>query len=129
MNGFSSLPPPAISPTVALHFSSTSMLFPDGSLRIALPFPLEKRTAEPPAALTSFPPSPALSSMFEILRAFRDFLKREDVPVRGRRLGPERDLVPDRRDRSPRGCRRSFPVAVLELGEGRASVPSRRGSP
>ena len=34
---------------------------------MALPSPFEKRTAEPPAARTSFPPSPWRSSMLEIL--------------------------------------------------------------
>jgi len=43
------------------------MFFPDGSLSIALPPAFEKRTAEPPEDLTSFPPSPGLSSMLQTL--------------------------------------------------------------
>jgi hypothetical protein len=64
-NGFSLLPPPATSPTVALHPSLTRMFFPDGSLTIALPFALEKSTADVPDARTSLPPSPGLSSKLQ----------------------------------------------------------------
>src|SRR2546428_3725113 len=66
-NGFSNLPPPAISPIDALHLLSICILLPDGSLIITLPPAFEKSVAEPPPERTSLPPSPGLSSMLDIL--------------------------------------------------------------
>ncbi len=65
--GFSSLPPPATSPIEALHLSSIWMLLPDGSLMMTSCPALEKSVAEAPPDRTSFPPSPGLSSMLDIL--------------------------------------------------------------
>src|SRR5271170_4897247 len=97
MNGLSSLPPPAISPIDALHLSSTRMLLPEGSLRIALPFPLENRTAEPPEARTSFPPSPTLSSMFDILVPSGMLPRGSMFPFEGAALGPRPIWLPTTR--------------------------------
>jgi hypothetical protein len=67
------------------------MLFPDGSLIIAVPLPLEKRIAELPDERTSLPPSPALISMFEIRVPSGILLSGSMLPFEGAAESP-RDI-------------------------------------
>src|SRR5690606_22431916 len=62
-NGFSLRPPPATTPTVALHWGFSALSSPDGSSITALSASWVIREAYVPEDLTSFPPSPGLFSI------------------------------------------------------------------